>query len=95
MAFDLAESEFGVTKLLDPEDLDVGQPDEKSVITYISSLFDALPRIQSYNNDQQKEKEKRGLIQEYSMLYKNLTRWLNESIKKITQRLCRTKKFNS
>jgi hypothetical protein len=83
MAFDLAESEFGVTKLLDPEDLDVGQPDEKSVITYISSLFDALPRIQSYNNDQQKEKEKRGLIQEYSMLYKNLTRWLNESIKKM------------
>ena len=75
MAFDLAESEFGVTKLLDPEDVDVLQPDEKSVITYISSLFDALPRIQSTynnNNDQQKEKEKRGLIQEYSMLYKNL-----------------------
>jgi dystonin len=84
MAFDLAESEFGVTKLLDPEDVDVAQPDEKSVITYISSLFDALPRIRSpppsVELQHQKEKEKRGFLQEYSMLYKSLTRWLNESI---------------
>jgi hypothetical protein len=26
-------------------------------------------------------KEKRGLVQEYSMLFKSLNRWLNESLK--------------
>ena len=44
-AFGKAESEFGVTRLLDPEDVDVDHPDEKSVITYVSSLYDALPSM--------------------------------------------------
>ena len=42
-AFAAAEREFGVTPLLDPEDVDTAQPDEKSLILYVSSLYDALP----------------------------------------------------
>ncbi|XP_030644544.1 microtubule-actin cross-linking factor 1 [Chanos chanos] len=43
-AFEIAES-LGVTRLLDAEDVDVPSPDEKSVITYVSSLYDAFPKI--------------------------------------------------
>ncbi|XP_073488427.1 plectin isoform X2 [Aquarana catesbeiana] len=44
-AFTIAEKDLGVTRLLDPEDVDVPQPDEKSIITYVSSLYDAMPRV--------------------------------------------------
>nr|XP_032634291.1 dystonin isoform X11 [Chelonoidis abingdonii] len=43
-AFYVAEK-LGVTRLLDPEDVDVSSPDEKSVITYVSSLYDAFPKV--------------------------------------------------
>ncbi|XP_037375788.1 dystonin isoform X9 [Talpa occidentalis] len=43
-AFYVAEK-IGVIRLLDPEDVDVSSPDEKSVITYVSSLYDAFPKI--------------------------------------------------
>ncbi|XP_068566964.1 microtubule-actin cross-linking factor 1, isoforms 1/2/3/4/5 isoform X5 [Cebidichthys violaceus] len=43
-AFEIAES-LGVTSLLDAEDVDVPSPDEKSVITYVSSIYDAFPKI--------------------------------------------------
>ncbi|XP_075868016.1 microtubule-actin cross-linking factor 1, isoforms 1/2/3/4 isoform X6 [Nelusetta ayraudi] len=43
-AFEIAES-LGVTRLLDAEDVDVPSPDEKSVITYVSSIYDAFPKI--------------------------------------------------
>lgn len=86
-------------------DVDVSQPDEKSVITYVSSLYNAMPKhnntgpmpppsfgyayqhpfnvasgISSSNGG---GKEKKGLVQEYSLIYKSLTRWLNDSLKSI------------
>ncbi|KAL6108824.1 plec [Pungitius sinensis] len=50
-AFNVAESDLGVTRLLDPEDVDVPHPDEKSIITYVSSLYDAMPRVDAHASD--------------------------------------------
>ena len=38
-AFDVAEKELGIAKLLDPEDVDVENPDEKSVMTYVAQFL--------------------------------------------------------
>ncbi|GMR52445.1 hypothetical protein PMAYCL1PPCAC_22640, partial [Pristionchus mayeri] len=44
-AFEVAKREFDVDKLLDPEDVDRDSPDEKSIITYVSSLYQNLPNL--------------------------------------------------
>uniref|UniRef100_A0A8C8D9H4 Dystonin n=1 Tax=Oncorhynchus tshawytscha TaxID=74940 RepID=A0A8C8D9H4_ONCTS len=43
-AFGVAER-LGVARLLDPEDVDVQSPDEKSVITYVSTMYDVFPKV--------------------------------------------------
>ncbi|XP_059369612.1 nesprin-2-like [Carassius carassius] len=43
-AFHLAEKELGIPRLLEPEDIDVSNPDEKSIMTYIAQFL-------QYSND--------------------------------------------
>uniref|UniRef100_A0A6Q2ZJU0 Dystrophin n=1 Tax=Esox lucius TaxID=8010 RepID=A0A6Q2ZJU0_ESOLU len=43
-AFSKAEHALGIDRLLDPEDVAVLHPDKKSVIMYITSLFQVLPQ---------------------------------------------------
>ncbi len=46
VAFDLAEKELGVKKTLEPSEVDVADQDETAkgkIVSYISSLRDALP----------------------------------------------------
>ena len=42
-AFNVAESELGIARLLDPEDVDVAQPDEKSIMTYVAQFLHKYP----------------------------------------------------
>ncbi len=42
-AFYVAEVELGVTRLLDPEDVDVENPDEKSIMTYVAQFLHRYP----------------------------------------------------
>ncbi|KAM6458459.1 plectin isoform 21-T22 [Liasis olivaceus] len=74
-AFTVAEHDLGVTRLLDPEDVDVPQPDEKSIITYVSSLYDAMPRVPDVQ-DGIKANELQLRWQEYYGVVSLLLQWI-------------------
>nr|XP_054759290.1 nesprin-1-like [Lytechinus pictus] len=57
-AFNLAEERLGIAKLLDPNDVDVDKPDEKSIMTYVSQFFTAYPDTGS--SAKKKETEEDG-----------------------------------
>ena len=46
-AFEVAQKELGVPKLLDPEDVDTNKPDEKSVLTCVSSYYHTFAKKNS------------------------------------------------
>ncbi|XP_071751071.2 plectin a isoform X2 [Centroberyx gerrardi] len=78
-AFSVAERDLGVTRLLDPEDVDVPHPDEKSIITYVSSLYDVMPRVPDVQ-DGVKANELELRWQEYYELVTMLLQWIRHHI---------------
>ncbi|XP_054638401.1 plectin-like isoform X34 [Dunckerocampus dactyliophorus] len=77
-AFYVAEKDLGVTRLLDPEDVDVPHPDEKSIITYVSSLYDVMPRAAAQDSTRANELELRW--QEYYELVTLLLQWIRHHV---------------
>ncbi|XP_047189400.1 plectin-like isoform X9 [Scophthalmus maximus] len=77
-AFNVAERDLGVTRLLDPEDVDVPHPDEKSIITYVSSLYDAMPRADVHEARASNELELRW--QEYYELVTIILQWIRHHV---------------
>ncbi|XP_054983028.1 plectin isoform X19 [Sorex araneus] len=86
-AFSVAERDLGVTRLLDPEDVDVSQPDEKSIITYVSSLYDAMPRVPDAQ-DGVKANELQLRWQEYRELVVLLLQWIRHHTAAFEERTC-------
>ena len=60
VAFDMAEFQFGITKLLDPEDIDVAKPDDRSIMTYIASFYHTFSKL---NQGQKGAKRINNIIQ--------------------------------
>ncbi|XP_075227745.1 spectrin beta chain, non-erythrocytic 5 kst isoform X2 [Lycorma delicatula] len=46
-AFDIANNELGIPRLLDAEDVDTTRPDEKSIITYVASYYHTFARMKN------------------------------------------------
>ncbi|XP_032688473.1 microtubule-actin cross-linking factor 1 isoform X36 [Odontomachus brunneus] len=82
--FYVAEREYGVTRLLDPEDVDTPEPDEKSLITYISSLYDVFPEPPAIHPLYDAEAQRRSA--EYRELASSLHMWIREKMALMQER---------
>ena len=82
-AFDVAHQKFGIPKLLDPEDVDVQRPDEKSILTYIASYYHTFSKL---NEGQRGGKKINAIVTkikrieeqkaDYELDSKNLLHWI-------------------
>ncbi|CAK9831288.1 Muscle-specific protein 300 kDa, partial [Anthophora retusa] len=75
-AFNVAESELGIARLLDPEDVDVPQPDEKSIMTYVAQFLHKYPEPGSAASDSFAAVQKE---------YEALLGWLYEKLNYLEQ----------
>uniref|UniRef100_A0ABM5ETH6 Spectrin beta chain n=1 Tax=Pogona vitticeps TaxID=103695 RepID=A0ABM5ETH6_9SAUR len=86
-AFNTAEQQLGLIKLLDPEDLNMEHPDEKSIITYVVSFYHYFSKMKALAVegkrigkvlDQALEIEK--IIERYESLASELLEWIELTI---------------
>uniref|UniRef100_A0A1A8DXH2 Spectrin beta chain n=1 Tax=Nothobranchius kadleci TaxID=1051664 RepID=A0A1A8DXH2_NOTKA len=86
-AFNLAENHLGLTKLLDPEDISVDHPDEKSVITYVVTYYHYFSKMKALKVEGKRigkvldnaiETEK--MIEKYESLASDLLEWIEQTI---------------
>ncbi|CAH1264130.1 SPTBN1 [Branchiostoma lanceolatum] len=86
-AFNTAERNLGLAKLLDPEDVNVEYPDEKSIITYVVTYYHYFSQMK----DQQVKGKRIGkmvqsaidnenMIQDYETMASDLLKWIEQTI---------------
>ncbi|XP_037691030.1 LOW QUALITY PROTEIN: spectrin beta chain, non-erythrocytic 5 [Choloepus didactylus] len=85
LAFRMAERELGVAQLLDPEDVAAPQPDERSIMTYISLFYHLFSRLHQGQTVQKRltkillqVHEAEELQTQYERLVADLLRWIAE-----------------
>lgn len=83
-AFTIAERDLGLTRLLDVEDVDNAHPDEKSIVTYLSGLYELFPKPPTSNPLMDEQKSRR--IDEYKELATRLLAWIRENISRLNER---------
>ncbi|VDM31473.1 unnamed protein product [Hydatigera taeniaeformis] len=86
IAFTTAERCLGIAKLLDPEDIVVGEPEEKSIITYLVSYYHYFAREKANTVHARRIERivnllKRFIndVKEYEVSADELMRWIRES----------------
>ncbi|XP_066575019.1 spectrin family protein isoform X2 [Amia ocellicauda] len=92
-AFNVAEKELGLTKLLDPEDVNVDQPDEKSIITYVATYYHYFSKMKALAVEGKRigkvldyaiEADK--LVDKYESLASELLQWIEQTILTLNDR---------
>lgn len=83
-AFTVADRDLGCARLLEPEEVDVPNPDEKSMITYLAQLYELFPDPTDKNPLLDGEKIRR--LDEYKELASRLLKWIKDSTMRLEDR---------
>uniref|UniRef100_A0A8C2US11 Calponin-homology (CH) domain-containing protein n=1 Tax=Chinchilla lanigera TaxID=34839 RepID=A0A8C2US11_CHILA len=79
-AFAIAETQLGIPRLLDPEDVDVDKPDEKSIMTYVAQFLKHYPDIHSAGPEgQENDREDRLILKEMKVWIEQFERDLTRA----------------
>uniref|UniRef100_A0A4W5PA96 Spectrin beta chain n=1 Tax=Hucho hucho TaxID=62062 RepID=A0A4W5PA96_9TELE len=86
-AFNIAEQNLGLTKLLDPEDVNTENPDEKSIITYVVSYYHYFSKMKALRVEGKRVGkvldnaiEGQMMIDRYEALASELLEWIEKTI---------------
>lgn len=82
--FSTMEKEYNVNKLLDPQDVDTAAPDEKSMITYISSIYHVFPQPSKVHPLMDVDLQSQS--QEYKAQAQKLLIWCREKTSMLQER---------
>ncbi|CAJ0579409.1 unnamed protein product, partial [Mesorhabditis spiculigera] len=92
-AFDVAEQQLGLNKFLDPEDVNVDVPDEKSIITYVVTYYHYFNKMKQETIQGKRigkvvnellENEK--MINKYQLDSNDLLEWIQRKIAELNDR---------
>uniref|UniRef100_A0A8C1MZL3 Dystrophin n=1 Tax=Cyprinus carpio TaxID=7962 RepID=A0A8C1MZL3_CYPCA len=90
-AFKVAEKSLGIDRLLDPEDVAIAHPDKKSIIMYVTSLFQVLPHGVSMEAIQEVETLPRATVtKEEHVLFQTQQRYSQQITVSVAQSCVRS-----
>ncbi|CAF3366844.1 unnamed protein product [Rotaria socialis] len=81
-AFDFAQKHYSIMQLIDPEDVDTDEPDEKSILLYIAHLYkvcSSLP-IHPFQEEHDRVNLESELSYEYTCLASDLLKWIKTKL---------------
>lgn len=92
-AFNVAEKELGLTRLLDPEDVFTDNPDEKSIITYVVTYYHYFSKMKQETVQGRRiakvvgtAMDNEALGQQYEHLTSDLLKWIEATIEQLSDR---------
>ncbi|CAF3032963.1 unnamed protein product [Rotaria sp. Silwood2] len=93
LAFDICEKRLGISRLLDPEDINVEYIDEKSIITYIVTLYHYFSKMKNDSVQGRRLAKVIGsaldsekMANEYERLVSDLLIWIEQTIRTLNDR---------
>ncbi|XP_063803707.1 spectrin beta chain, non-erythrocytic 5 isoform X2 [Pseudophryne corroboree] len=92
-AFTVADTKLGISKLLDAEDVVIPQPDERSIMTYVSLYYHYFSKMKQGQTVQKRignimslVLDIEGLTDQYETMISDLLKWIQQKVVEMNDR---------